>query len=105
MQNFQHPQPLPFLPGPGLFKSFLLTQVDVKVWALETNTGRGTLLQVLPSSLTIGCWNTVLLDARDRDCKLAQARYLKEEAVRLLNRHHRRFLCSSYKHSTRRSGG
>lgn len=47
----------------------------------------------------MGCWNTVLLDARDRDCKLAQARYLKEEAVRLLNRHHRRFLCSSYKHS------
>ena len=28
-QNFQHCQPLSFLPGPGLFKAFLSTQVEV----------------------------------------------------------------------------
>lgn len=66
---------------------------------LTSNTGRDILVQVLASSLTTGWWNIVSSGAGDRDCKLAQAGYSKEEAVRLLNRHYRRFLCSSYTHS------
>lgn len=94
---------LPFPPGLGWFKSFLST-LELRLRSrlqriLAPHTGRDILVQVLASSLTMGWWNTVSSAACDRDCKLAQAWYSKGEAIRLLNRRYRRFLCSSYTHS------